>query len=1152
MPKAMNTCTTWRRHIRILCVLVVVLSGGLNRTCLAVRGGIKIVENLATGKEAYMVRLQDNLPPASHGNDGNIDTVVTTTTRSVDGYWEVDLDQMYAVTHVQIVPAPGFLDRLRHATVRLFDGQHDSVYAKKLSSLYGPLYQVDFSGPRRARYVRVGFEYKERSSPDNSIEWYLGLAEVMVLGGPTDEVGLLAFETSSIAVAHGEPVTLSWEGARVKYFQLYPEEATLETITLGGDHGQWRAWPQESTEYTYVAEGTFGKDILARTVHVDNQILPVRINEFVAKNNLSLKDGRGNDPDWIELYNPNNEAVDLTGYGLSDDPQRPRLWVFPEVDIPAHGTLVVFASGNPEPMDPAGFLHADWRLAADGGSVLLTAPDGAVVDQILDYPAQDVDLAYGRLLTGEQGFLDPTPHAINIAPAYEGWLAPLAFSHERGFYDTTFSVTLQHDDPNATLRYSLTGTTPATPYERPIAVTGTQTVRAVVTRAGFRSPRIQTHTYLNVKDVLSSSVLRTNISENPAYRDRLLQGLLELPTISIAVPDLPDNYREREASVEVLWPDGSPAVQANCGMVRYGGAWTTFSKKNYRLKFRKDYGTPKFRVPLFEGFDRGFPVPATFDELELGGGSHDMNSRGFYMASRFVEDAMLDMGSLNPHGRFVHLYINGTYWGQFHLRERLVEHFLADYLGGEPEDYLNVRGNDNVGNSFIPGTPDPIHRHAWQRVRDLGGRYQEVRNYLDVPHLIDFMVLWFYGNCESEYRTSGPVDAGSGFKFWMADADGFLRTSALGRNQTSNTGPGGLFGALVRERDPDFMTLLADRIYQHMRHDGALTPARNTARLTERMTEIQNSLVAECARWGYRTPTHWASAAADIVDTLFPGRTEQLLSSLQNRGLYPAFAPPQFNQHGGTIPRGFPLVLSADGGTVAYTLNGNDPRLPGGGLNPSAQTYQTSGSSTSLVPAGSIWRYWDQGTELADLWNTAAFNDTAWQSGRAQLGYGDGDEATVVGYGPNSSDKHITTYFRHEFTVANRGDIEQLLVKLVRDDSAVVYLNGIEIVRDNLPANNLNASTRAVASVGGSEESQWFSFEVPLEHLVSGSNLLAVEVHQSSGTSSDLSFNLSLEARQSEVPHQPITLVTDTLVRTRTLRSGQWSALNEAFFVISD
>jgi hypothetical protein len=1151
MLKAMKMCFDGSVRVRLLGLLAIVLISGFHRPCLAVRGGIKIVENLATGKEAYMVRLQDSLPPAAHGNDGDIDTVVTTTTRTVDAYWEVDLEQEYAVTHVQIVPAPGFEERTQHATLRLFDGQHNSVYAKKLSLPFLQLFDVDLRGARRARYVRVGYEYKERSSPDNSIEWYLGLAEVMVFGGPLSEVGLLSFEAVPAAVNPGEKVTLSWESAGIREFKLYPDSPEAAPL-LDGSGQQDRA-PDVTTEYTLVAEGSHGRDIQARTVVVEGKHLPVRINEFVARNQLSLEDGNGDDPDWIELYNPNNEAVNLAGYGLSDDPDSPFKWTFPNVDVPAHTTLVVFASGNTDSMDPAGFLHADWRLSANGGSVLLTAPDGAVLDQILDYPALDIDLAYGRTMDGTLTFLDPTPHAVNLAVSYEGWLAPLVFSHTRGYYDADFHLFLQHADPNATITYSLNGRQPYLAYHRPIAMTGTQTVRATVKRPGYRSPRIQTHTFLNIDDVVTSPLLQSSIAENPSYRDRLRQGLLDLPSVSLAVPSLPDNYREQEASVEILWPEAQSAVQANCGMRRYGGAWTTFAKKNYRLKFRRSYGAPKFRVPLFTGFDRGFPVQETFDELDLAGGSHDMNSRGFYMASRFVEDSMLDMGSLNPHGRFVHLYINGSSWGLYHLRERLVEHFMADYLGGEPEDYLNVRGNDNVGGSFIPGTPDPIHRHVWQHVRAVAGSYQDVRAYLDVPHLVDFMLLWFYGDCETEYRASGPADAGSGFKFWMADADGFLRTRALGRNATSNPGPAGLFGRLVSERDPDFMTLLADRIYRHMAHDGPLTPARNTARLTERMTEIQDALVAECARWGYRTPSNWQAAATDIIDTLFPERTDELVALLRNRGLYTNFDPPRFNQRGGSVPRGFPLFLSADTGMIAYTLDGSDPRLPGGALSPAARTYQTSGSTRTLVPAGAVWRYWDRGTALPADWHDIAFDDTAWQSGPAQLGYGDGDEATTVGYGPSGSSKYITTYFRHVFTVDDPAAIDQLQLKLMRDDSAVVYLNGSEIVRDNLPAGSIDASTRAVASVGGATESQWFSFAPPVGRLVAGSNVLAVEVHQSGPTSSDISFNLSLEARQTQATDQePILLTEDTVVRTRTLDGGQWSALNEARFVIAD
>ena len=718
-------------------------------------------------------------------------------------------------------------------------------------------------------------------------------------------------------------------------------------------------------------------------------------------------------------------------------------------------------------------------------------------------------------------------------------------------YDTPFELSLQHETPDAEIRYSLGGDTPRFSYRSAIPVTGTQLVRASVTRPGYKSPRIQTHTYLFMEDIVTSDVLNAGIAQNPAYATRLRNGLLDLPALAIAVPSLPDDYREQEASVEVFWPDGADPIQANCGVLRYGGAWTTFAKKSYRLKFRREYGVPKFEAALFNGFDHGFPMVETFDELELAGGSHDMNQRGFYMAGRFVEDAMLDMGSLNPHGRFVHLYINGTYWGQYHLRERLVEHFLADYLGGEPEDYLNVRGNDNVGSSFVPGTPDPVNRHSWDRVRALAGSYQEVRPYLDVSGLIDFMLLWFYGNCESEYRASGPTGAGSGFKFWMADADGFLRTSALNQNRTSNTGPGGAFGALVAEGDPDFMTLLADRIYRHMHGDGALTPERNTARLLERMSEIQDSLVAECARWGYRTPENWNAAAAEIVDNLFPARTGQLLASLRSRGLYPAFDPPQYNQQGGEIEDGFELILSANTGTIYYTLDGNDPRLPGGGLAPGARVYGSSASGETLVPAGSTWRYWDQGTVPIGTWRETGFDDSAWGAGPAQLGYGDGDEATVISYGPDSQDKHTAYYFRHSFVVSDPAGISQVFVRLTRDDGAVVYLNGAELFRDNMPVGDVTAETTAVSGVGGADESTWFAFEVSAEQLVAGANTLAAEVHQSTRTSSDISFDLILEARRPQ-NHDPLVLHGDAAVKSRVLQGAQWSALNETHFTIAE
>lgn len=1151
-PSPETVAATLCRLARMTLVASVIPLLAGPRSVIAERRFPYVYDNQAIGRESYMVRLTDSLPPASNGNDGDLSTIVRTTERTVDGYWEVDLEQEYAVYHVQVDAADGFGNRMTHATVRLFDALHDSVFSQALDGLHPPTFYIDCGGPRRARYVRVGFERKERSSPSGGIEWYLGVKEVMVIARPASEVGLLSFEASTDQTSADQDVTLAWYAEDASEVSLYPGIGSVSDLTDRNGVGSITLTPSRSTEYLLVVDGTFGCDIGVVTVTVDGRALPIRINEFVARNRLSLDDGYQDSPDWIELHNPSRATVDLTGYGFSDDPLDPMKWVFPEVMIPPHGYLIVFASGSDENVDPQGSIHASWRLDGDGESVVLTAPDGfTVVDAIVEYPAQCEDLAYGRDVEGTLTFLEPTPRAINLARSYDGWLAPLVFSHERGFYDGAFELSIQHESPEVDIQFALDGRAPWIEYRNVIPIPGTRLVRASVSRKGYRSPRVQTHTYLFLGDVITSDVMNQDIVQDRRYATRLRNGLRDLPTIALSVPSLPDDYHEREASVEVLWPDGAEPVQADCGVLRYGGAWTTFAKKSYRLKFRKEYGQPKFKAPLFAGFDRGFPAVETFDELELAGGSHDMNQRGFYMAGCFVEDSMLDMGSLNPHGRFVHLYVNGTYWGQYHLRERLVEHFLADYLGGEPENYVNVRGNDNVGSSFVPGTPDPVNRHAWQRLRTLGNSYQDVWRYLDVGSLIDFMLLWFYGNCESEYRASGPVDAGSGFKFWMADADGFLRTGALGKDRTANTGPGGVFGALVAEDDPDFMTFLADRIYQHLDRNGALTPEQNIARLLDRMAQIQDSLIAECARWGYRTPENWEAAAAEIVEVVFPARTDQLLGQLRNRGLYPAFDPPQYSRQGGQVEDGFELTVSAGMGAVYYTLDGSDPRLPGGQIAPTARVYSAPAAGEVLICAGSIWRYWDAGTAPTGPWRERDFDDHLWDAGPAHLGYGDNDEATVIAYGPDSGSKHLAYYFRHAFDVEDIADIQQLVVHLVRDDGAAVYLNGIELLRDNLPAGPLTADTMAISGVGAVDESEWFSFEASSHMLVPGTNILAVEVHQSSRTSSDVSFDLKLEALRVH-DHEPIVLHETTHIKSRVLNESQWSALNEAHFTISE
>ena len=167
-------------------------------------------------------------------------------------------------------------------------------------------------------------------------------------------------------------------------------------------------------------------------------------------------------------------------------------------------------------------------------------------------------------------------------------------------------------------------------------------------------------------------------------------------------------------------------------------------------------------------------------------------------------------------------------------------------------------------------------------------------------------------------------------------------------------------------------------------------------------------------------------------------------------------------------------------------------------------------ASTTLIPTGAEWKYLDDGSDQGVGWRAPGFADTAWASGPAQLGYGDGDEATVVSYGPSSSNKYVTTYFRHAFEVADPGLYPALRLRLLRDDGAVVYLNGVEVRRSNMPDGPVTYMTLAEGVVGGEEEDTFQNlFFYPTE-LSAGANVLAVEIHQQSRTSSDISFDMSL------------------------------------------
>jgi hypothetical protein len=173
------------------------------------------------------------------------------------------------------------------------------------------------------------------------------------------------------------------------------------------------------------------------------------------------------------------------------------------------------------------------------------------------------------------------------------------------------------------------------------------------------------------------------------------------------------------------------------------------------------------------------------------------------------------------------------------------------------------------------------------------------------------------------------------------------------------------------------------------------------------------------------------------------------------------------------------------------------------------------GGVTEIVfPFKSTWKYLDKNVAPSASWTgSGAFDDSSWASGPAPLGYDYLDEGTVVSFGTDATNKYITTWFRRSFTIVDAARYDGFTVRMQRDDGAVVYVNGVELARPNMPTGTITASTLANVTVSGMDFTI-YSFPGAASLLKTGTNVIAVEVHQASLTSSDLRLELELDAHR--------------------------------------
>ena len=673
-----------------------------------------------------------------------------------------------------------------------------------------------------------------------------------------------------------------------------------------------------------------------------------------------------------------------------------------------------------------------------------------------------------------------------------------------------------------------------------LSIDRTTYVRAMAIKDRYLSTNVDTQTYIFLEDVIRQdplsdpsapnypTVWQANAAAdfemdpevvaqwddlNPDNHDfGIRTALKSIPTMSIVMrhDDLwggrgiynnavsrGELYR-RHASVEYFDPDSDRQFQMSVGIQMHGNSSrdnVRLKKHSFRLLFNDQYGGPgRLDFPLFpegniEGGINTLVLRAFFTDAFATRTAIDryspMDSQ--YLRDVWMKDTQLAMGHLSGHNTYVHLYINGLYWGLYNPSERPDDAFLAGHLGGQREDWDVLkdfnelfRGERRAWSEMfalanhIPEAerPDDIFQQLQGNNPD-GTPNADLPNYLDVDNLIDYMILHQYGGAEdwphhNWYAGRNRVQPGKGFKFFVWDQEIVL--DGRFRNLTEVSGPGtpaGLYDLL--RGSPSFRLRYADRVHHHFAPGGALSTEASQARWMARANEIEQAIIAESARWGdaregkrIRIDTRgpiatvptitvdtWRAERANVRDNYFPEIHARYLQHFADAGLISPLSTPAFNRAGGVVPVGFNIDMST---AVDRPIFDDKFVLPE--FSPGMAFVPRDGNLDGTAARPS------------PIWTDLDYDDSDWIGGTGGVGFDEGsgyeeywgidllsdqlDDGQSIDPDRDGEVDASSFYTRFEFTVdeqVQRDDIDRMQLHVRYDDGFVAYLNGVEIVR---------------------------------------------------------------------------------------------------------
>lgn len=585
------------------------------------------------------------------------------------------------------------------------------------------------------------------------------------------------------------------------------------------------------------------------------------------------------------------------------------------------------------------------------------------------------------------------------------------YSIKRGYYTDSVQLELSSKTPDISIHYTLDGSIPTLfngqHYTAPIIIKSNSTVRASAYAPNYEDSKIKTHTYIFPLQVIRqknnmledygydysseetgkvfwTEEMDSEIVETEAYKDEIIQGLLDIPTLSIVMPkeDLwgengiywGDNLEERGdefergCSIEMIYPedykgDTLKSWQENCGIkIQGGGArWdkgTGQGKQSFTLVFKKKFGAGKLKNEFFADAPHGKEsLCGRYDKIILraglnkGWGCFWDREKTVYTRDQMGRDLQILMSEFGSHGTFIHLYLNGKYWGVYNACERPDHNFLANHLGGESEDYFYAKAKENGASDDRDGEPGQSRVRFFDATsKDYSKMpFQEMQNWVMVDRSIASYIVhgyanpgdgpqYYYGNCNNPL---GPV-------VWIPwDLEdsfdgGSKRTGPPSVENMLDSVKSGDNGFMAFWKNIDFRMRFNDLIYRHFYNDGVMTDKNVIATWDKLTNYIYKAIVCESARWGdekeegglMERDIEWDAARLAVRNDL-QGRGDYFISELKSQGYFSALPAPKFIITGEEvdtsvvpIPINSELIIYREGtmGTVYFTIDGSDPR----------------------------------------------------------------------------------------------------------------------------------------------------------------------------------------------------------------------------------